>query len=84
MDKKLLKEEPVLINASEHLDAAILNHLFSALENLSRSASTIHDVKAIIKLSKFIKKILNDRNYFIMINHPKCSNNPPNSSQNNI
>ena len=84
MDKKLSKEETVLINTSEQREIEILDHLFTALENISKSARTIHDVKAIIKLSKFIKKILNDRNYFIMINHPECGNNPPNSGQNNI
>lgn len=84
MDQKLLKKDTVFINASEQLDTSILTHLFSALENLSKNVSTMRDVKAIIKLSKFIKKILNDRNYFIMINHPQYRNNPPNSSQNNI
>lgn len=84
MDQKLSKKDAVLINASEQWEDLILTHLFSALENLSKNASTLCDVKAIIKLSKFIKKILNDRNYFIMINHPQYRNDPPNSGQNNI
>lgn len=84
MDQKLSKKDAVLINASEQREDIILTHLFSALENLSKNANTLCDVKAIIKLSKFIKKILNGRNYFIMINHSQYRNDPPNSGQNNI
>lgn len=84
MDKKISSEESALINISEQFEIEILYHLFSALENLSTRASNVRDVKAIIKLSKFIKKILNNRNYFVMIDNTKCSNNPPNSCQNNV
>lgn len=84
MDKKISSEESALINISEQFEIEILYHLFAALENLSTRASNVRDVKAIIKLSKFIKKILNNRNYFVMIDNTKCSNNPPNSCQNNV